>query len=438
MSFIVAVDGPAGSGKGTVTKLIGDKLKLVTFDTGAMYRAISYHMLQEKISVDDIESVKKMLDEIDIKLDFSTGSQVLFLNGQKLVTELRTKEVNEIVSPVSHIPEVRAAMVKLQRKLAEGQNVIMEGRDIGTAVFPNAAVKIYLDASAEERAKRRLKQNLENNITNMSYEEILESINKRDENDKNSDISPLRKADDAIVVDSSNLTIDQVTDKIIKIINDKKKMIKLEKKIYSEMPESAFKHATLWSIKHAMLLFFYWPVYRLKVVNKQYVPKDGAYIICANHLNMLDALAVVCSNKRKVRFLCKDEIFKNKILRGVLKTADTIPINREKNDIESMKRTIKGLKNGDLLGIFPEGTRRGLEKNVKVKNGAAFFALKSKVKVIPLGIQGSFKPFTKVKLVYGEPLDFSEYYGKEKDKETLDKVSDIVMDNIIMLTNKEK
>ena len=187
-----------------------------------------------------------------------------------------------------------------------------------------------------------------------------------------------------------------------------------------------------------MMLFFYRPIYRIKIINKEYVPKEGAYIICANHVNMLDALAVVCSNKRKVRFVCKDSMFKNKWFAWALKSADTIPLNREKNDIESMKRIIKGLKNGDLLGIFPEGTRKGMEKNMKAKNGAAFFALKSGVKVIPLGIQGSFKPFTKVKLVYGKPLDFSEYHGKEKDKEALDKVTDIIMDNIVMLTNQDK
>ncbi|MBQ3409230.1 MAG: 1-acyl-sn-glycerol-3-phosphate acyltransferase [Clostridia bacterium] len=186
------------------------------------------------------------------------------------------------------------------------------------------------------------------------------------------------------------------------------------------------------------MIFLYIPIYRIKVIGKNKVPKYGAYIICANHINMLDALAVVCTNRRKVRFICKKEMFSKRILGWVLKTADTIPLDREKNDIESMKRTIKGLNNGDLLGIFPEGTRKGMEKNVKVKNGAAFFALKSRVKVIPLGIQGSFKPFTKVKLVYGEPLDFSEYYGKEKEKETLDKVTDIIMDNIVKLTNADK
>lgn len=438
MSFIVAIDGPAGSGKGTITKLIGDKLNLVTFDTGAMYRAISYYMLQNNISLDDSEKIAKMLDEIDINLDFQTGKQVLYLNSQKLVNELRTKEVNEIVSQVSHIPEVRAAMVKLQRKLADGKNVIMEGRDIGTNVFPNADVKIYLDASAEERAHRRLKQNQENKITNISYEEILENIKFRDNNDKNSDVAPLKKADDAIVVDSTNLSIKQVVNKIIDIIKKKQKEQKLDKKVYEETPDTKFKRFRLKIVRKIVYYVFYKFVYRIKKVNEENLPKDGAYIVCANHINMLDALAVVCSCKRKVRFICKASMFKNKALGWALKLSDTIPLDRDKNDIESMKRSIKTLKNGEVLGVFPEGTRKGMEKNLKAKSGAAFFSLRTGTPVVPIGIQGSFKPFTKVKLVFGKPLDFSEYYGKEKDKETLEKVTNVIMDNIIMLTNQDK
>ena len=222
MSFIVAIDGPAGSGKGTITKLVGEELDFITFDTGAMYRAISYYMLKNSISFNDKEKIKKMLKEIDIKLEFENREQILYLNSQKLVKELRTREVNEVVSQVSHILEIRLAMVELQRKLAEGKNVILEGRDIGTNVFPNADVKIYLDASAEERANRRFKQNLDNNINNSSYEEILENIKFRDYNDRNSDIAPLKQADDAIYLDSTNLSIEQVKDKIVEIIKQKR------------------------------------------------------------------------------------------------------------------------------------------------------------------------------------------------------------------------
>ena len=437
MSFIVAIDGPAGSGKGTITGIVGKKLDLVTFDTGAMYRAISYYMIQNNIKLDEEDRINKMLEEIDITLDFSSGKQELYLNSQKLVTELRTKEVNDIVSQVSHIPAVRTAMVKLQRKLAEGKNVIMEGRDIDTNVFPNADVKIYLDASAEERANRRLKQNLENNITNISYEEILENIKMRDNNDKTSDIAPLKKADDAIVVDSTNLSIDQVVKEIIQIIKKKQKDIKADKKVYEETPNTIFKRIRFRIVRRFVYYVFYKLVFRLKKVNEENLPKEGAYIVCANHINMLDALAVVCSCKRKVRFICKDSMFKVKALGWALKLSNTIPINREKNDIESMKRSIRALKNGDVLGVFPEGTRKGMEKNLKAKSGAAFFSLKTGTPVVPIGIQGSFKPFTKVKLVFGKPLDFSEYYGKEKDKEALEKVTETIMDNIIMLTKKD-
>ena len=224
MSLIVAVDGPAGSGKGTITTRVGEKLNLVTFDTGAMYRAISYYMIQNKIGLDDLEKIKAMLDSINMELEFENRVQVLYLNSQKLVGELRTKEVNEIVSQVSHIPEVREAMVKLQRKLAEGKNVILDGRDIGTNVFPDADVKIYLDASPEERARRRLKQNIENGVSDVSYEEILENIKFRDENDKNSKIAPLKKADDAIVIDSTSMPIESVVEKVIEIIDEKAKL----------------------------------------------------------------------------------------------------------------------------------------------------------------------------------------------------------------------
>lgn len=435
MSFVVAIDGPAGSGKGSITKIIAKKMHLSCIDTGAMYRCVTLDAMNKKIDIKDIEEVNKLLKDIDIKLDEENNK--VYLNGEDVTEKIRAKDVSNKVSEVSEIKEVRLKLVDMQRKIAKDKDIIMEGRDITTVVFPSADVKIYLDASVEERAKRRVKQNTENGIES-SYEEILESIKKRDYNDMNREFGALKQAEDAIYIDSSKLTIKQVTSEIIKIIKDVKKKKKIEEKIYEETPDSAFKRFKLQCVRKCSLLFLYKPIYRIKVENKEKVPAEGAYIICANHLNMLDALAVVATNKRKVRFICKESMFHNPFIRGILKLADTIPLNRDKNDIESMKRTLKGLKQGDLLGIFPEGTRNGMEKNLKAKNGAAFFALKSKVKVIPAGIQGTFKPFTKVKIVYGDPLDFSEYYGKEKDKEALDHVTNVIMDNIVMLTNNNK
>ena len=217
MSFIVGIDGPAGSGKGTVTKKIANILGLTNIDTGSTYRCVALEVLNKNISLDDKEKIIDIAKNIKIDIKSLPDGDKIFLNGKEVTKEIRSKEVTKIVSPVSSIKEVRFEMVKLQRKLAEGKNVIMEGRDICTYVFPNADVKIYLDASVEERAKRRYKENQEKNIE-MTYEEVYENIKKRDENDKAKEIGALKITADSIVVDTTNLSIDEVVEKIIDII----------------------------------------------------------------------------------------------------------------------------------------------------------------------------------------------------------------------------
>ena len=220
MSFIVGIDGPAGSGKGTVTKNVANKLGLINIDTGSTYRCVALEVINQKIPLEDKERIIKIAKTIKIEIETLSDGDKIFLNGKEVTKEIRSKEVTQIVSQISSIKEVRFQMVELQRKLAEGKNVIMEGRDICTYVFPNADVKIYLDASVEERAKRRYKENKEKNI-DMSYEEVIENIKKRDENDKAKEIGALKKAEDSIVVDTTSLTIEEVVEKIIEIIRKK-------------------------------------------------------------------------------------------------------------------------------------------------------------------------------------------------------------------------
>lgn len=222
MAFVVAIDGPAGSGKGTVTKLISNKTNLTNIDTGAMYRCVTLYMIRNNIGLEDTKKIKEMLETINIDMVQKDSGDIFYLNGEDVSGLIREKEVNELVSPVSHVPEIRNAMSSLQRKMGLTKDVIMEGRDIGTNVFPDADVKIYLDASPEERAKRRYKQNLEKGI-NMTYEEVLKSIIARDNNDKTSNVAPLKQAEDAIYIDSTNLSIEEVVDRILKIIDEKKK-----------------------------------------------------------------------------------------------------------------------------------------------------------------------------------------------------------------------
>jgi cytidylate kinase len=174
-------------------------------------------MIKNNIKLDEKEKIKKMLKEINIEFKKENNEEKVYLNHEDVTKEIRTNKVNDLVSQVSHIVEIRENITNLSRKVAEGKKVIMEGRDIGTNVFPEAQIKIYLDATPEERANRRLKQNTEKGIES-SYQEILENIKFRDNNDKTSKLSPLKQAEDAIYVDTTNMTIQEVVDKIIKII----------------------------------------------------------------------------------------------------------------------------------------------------------------------------------------------------------------------------
>lgn len=211
---VIAIDGPAGSGKGTITSLIAKKCNLVNIDTGATYRTLALKVLNNNINISDEEKIIELAKNLNIEFD---KNNEVYLDGNNVTKDIRSKEVTQIVSQISSIVEVRKIMVDIQRKMALGKDVIMEGRDITTVVFPNADYKFYLDASIEERARRRFEQNKEKNI-DMSYEEILENIRKRDYNDMHKEVGSLIIASDSIYIDSTNMTIDEVVNKIVNII----------------------------------------------------------------------------------------------------------------------------------------------------------------------------------------------------------------------------
>lgn len=221
MGFIVAIDGPAGTGKGTITKRIAKRLGLINIDTGATYRCVALKVLNQNIDLHNQEAIIQVAKTIHIDMKQEKEQQQVYVNGENVTEKIRTPEVSKIVSQVSSIIEVRLQMVELQRKLAQGKDVIMEGRDITTYVFPHADVKIYMDAKVEERAKRRFLEYQEKGLK-QTYEEVLEDIKKRDKNDKEKELGALKQAEDAIYVDTTYMTIPEVEEKIVAIIQKAK------------------------------------------------------------------------------------------------------------------------------------------------------------------------------------------------------------------------
>ena len=216
MSHNVAIDGPAGAGKSTIAKRIARRLGYIYVDTGAMYRAMAYYLIQNQVDAANQEAIAAACQHADISICYQDGEQVVLLNGENVNAYLRTEAVGNMASVSSVVPEVRKKLVELQQKLARETDVVMDGRDIGTVVLPDADVKVYLTASVETRAKRRFLE-LQEKGEPADLAKIAADIEDRDYRDMHRDISPLRQAEDATLVDSSDMTIDQVVERILEL-----------------------------------------------------------------------------------------------------------------------------------------------------------------------------------------------------------------------------
>ena len=223
MSFAVAIDGTVGAGKSSISRKVAQEMGYVHIDTGAMYRSVALYCLETFIDLNDEKKISKALSDIDIEIKFVDGEQKIFLNELDVTIEIRAEHISVGSSKVAVVKDVRKKLVEMQRKLAEHQDVIMDGRDIGTCVLPNADIKIYLTASVEERANRRMKELIKKG-ENVDIEELKKEIIERDVRDSNREESPLKQAEDAIYVDTSNMSEEKAIKYIIKLINECKKV----------------------------------------------------------------------------------------------------------------------------------------------------------------------------------------------------------------------
>jgi len=454
MGINIALDGPSGAGKSTIAKAVAAKMQYVYVDTGAMYRSVACYMVTNGVDLDNTEDIISKLSEISIKLEYKDGAQHVILNGEDVSDKIRTPEISMAASKTSAIPEVRAFLFDLQQTMAKENNIIMDGRDIGTVVLPNADVKIFLTASAEARAQRRFKE-LQEKGDPSTFEEVLRDIEQRDYNDTHRETAPLKKADDAVEVDTTSLDLQQSIDEICRVINEKlgvKKndddgAVKKERtpRVLMEVqPISKTHHVNplkvlVYGILRWAVIGIYHLYYDIRWEGTENVPKDGGNIFASNHRSYQDPVFIALHARVPLSYMAKEELFQgNKAFKWLISNLGAFPVTRGKGDTAVIDTSIEKLESGRNLAIFPEGTRSKDGKVGKGKTGVALIAAAAQTKVIPVGItfEGKLKFRSKVIVRYGEPIVPAEIGASNTDSKSLRVLKNKVMEEITSLVHE--
>ena len=407
----IAVDGPGGAGKSSVCKQVARRLNLLYIDTGALYRTVGLYVKRAGIDPADRESVVASLPDLKIGVRAEEGRQIILLDGVEVGDEIRTQEISMYASRVSAIPEVRAKLLDYQRGFAEEYDVILDGRDIGTVIFPDAQVKIFLTASPEARAHRRYLELTAKGV-DVSEEAVLAEMNERDRADSTRESAPLVAADDAVTIDTSDLDFEGSVEAVIAEIKAKR---------YALTPEKAKKNR---KEKRSYRFFYYtlgWIVrffHRIKVTGRDNVPRSGGCILCANHIAILDIFSIGASVPRPINFLAKRELFKVPVLSFLIRSAGAIPLERKKTDLGAIRRSVELAANGNLVAIFPQGHRQPGKNpaDTEFKSGAALVAYRAGVPIIPICIRmkgQKYRIFRRTEIIIGKPLN-QEDLGMQK------------------------
>ncbi len=450
MGINIALDGPSGAGKSTIARLAAKKLGYLYVDTGAMYRAIAYHMLSIGTDISDEAEVSKGLEGLKVSLKHNEGVQSVLVNDEDVSDKIRTNEVSMAASCVSKYSDVRAFLLDTQRTLAKENNVIMDGRDIGTVVLPDANVKIFLTASAQERANRRFKELQEKGDTH-TYEEILADINERDYNDSHREIAPLKQAEDATLIDSTSLSVDEVVDKITELAAraDTKEVKKNERKHHHReliplRPITKTHRINpirqfLYTIVRVIVRFIFKCWYDLSYEGLENVPRDGGNIFASNHRSYGDPVFIALMTRVPISYMAKEELFKQNIFfTWLIKFWGAFPVVRGTGDTAVIDTSIEKLEMGRNLVIFPEGTRSRDGKVGKGKTGVALVAAVAQTKVIPVGINFDGRKLhrgTKVVVRYGKPIYPSELGVDDTSSQNLKKLKKEIMNSITDLVH---
>ena len=431
-SLIITIDGPAGTGKTTIAKRVAERLDLPYFDTGAMYRAVAFLILHERIPLSDERRISDLLSNFSFEIRRQEKETKYIVNGRDVTDVIRSQAVNNIVSPVSALHVVREALWEIQRRFAKKRGGVFEGRDMGSVVFPKAPIKVFLTARPEVRAERRLSELQEkrpDEVRNMSHQQMLEELMRRDQIDSSRSLAPLICPPDAYTIDTSNLTIDEVIERILEY-KEKKNL----KPIWMQSKGAPwfYRFIIFWSYLFGKLF------YRLKVYGLEHYYPRGA-ILAANHTSFFDPPIVAVSFPEEVHFLARETLFRNPLFGAFIRNLNSHPVSGQAGDIGVLKTVITLLQEGRKVVLFPEGTRSPTGELQPFKPGIGMLIARSQSAVIPIYIDGAYKAFGKgrkfprlfgkVSCVFGSAItwdSFSHLDKKEAQNQIWEKLAESI------------
>lgn len=411
--MIITIDGPSGTGKSTVAKLIAKKLGFAFFDTGAMYRALAWHVLQKGRNPADAQQVCAALDDFAFSIETKGAEKVYFVGKTNVTQAIRQSEISTAASQVSVFTPVRRALVKIQRRFGAAQDSVFEGRDMGTVVFPEAQLKIFLTARPDVRAERRYRELLAkfpDLSEKMTREQILREIEERDERDTTRTVSPLKQAPDALLIDTSDLNAEQVVEQILAYKRCRSCRYKPKMKLF-------------YRIIYTLARTFFRTFFRLKVYGLPHF-RPGAAIIAANHTSFYDPPVLSISCPEEVHFLAKSELFDVPLLGALIRKLNTHPVSRSGSDAKTFRLLIDLLKAQDKVILFPEGARAWDGELQPLERGLGLLVVKSQCNIIPAYIHGAHEAWPRAKrfpklwgkmaVVFGSPIEWADYEHLEK------------------------
>jgi CMP/dCMP kinase len=415
--MIVAIDGPAGSGKSTIAREVAKLLGMRYLDTGAMYRTVTLLALEAGLVPDRIDEAADLAARAELRFVGRSDDLTRAFIGEREVTDdIRGRLVSQNVSAVSADLAVRTLLTARQRQEAAKGDVVLEGRDTGTVVFPNAEVKVFLVASIEERARRRREQLLAQGAE-QPLDELVADIAARDAYDSRRALAPLRKADDAVEIDTTGMTIPEVIEAVCALVTARRggaasaRASTARKWRLSRMVRGPLDTA-LYRFAYSFIPPLWRLIFRMKIQGRENIPLTGPVLVASNHRSNLDPFFVGSAFPRQIHFMAKAELWKFEPLGWVVDLLGSFPVHRGEADRTAVRRALELLGEGAVVGMFPEGRRQREVPVGEIHPGVALLSLREGVVTIPLvlsgtdrAVRGGLPRFPRVTAVFGPPLE---------------------------------